>query len=100
MSTAVCTRCAEPFARPDSNPLCKFCAGELREKAVIALTEARGNSNRAKLQRVAAIDTLRTLGHSQPEVLRARARAFDGHSVGEILEGLCGDGVEGKAVAA
>jgi hypothetical protein len=99
MSASVCSRCAEPFARPSSNQLCEFCIGELRFKAVTVLTVAKGDSNRALLQRSSAIDTLRSiLGHSKEEVLHARARAFDGHSVEDILEGLCGDGV--GAVAA
>jgi hypothetical protein len=70
MSAGICTRCAEPFAKASTEALCRFCSGEIRHNAV---------------------DALRILGHSKEEVVHARARAFDGHSVDQILSGLCGD---------
>lgn len=45
----------------------------------------------AILARANAVDALLILGHSQEEVVHARARAFDGHPVEDILSGLCGD---------
>lgn len=93
-----CARCAEPYAMLSTDTICKFCAGEIRHEAVTVLTEVQGSSDRAKLARGNAIEALRLLGHSQEEVVHARARAFDGHSVEEIVKGLCGDGV--GAVAA
>lgn len=96
MSAAVCMKCAEPLVDP-SRP-CGFCTAEIRHNAVSALVENQGDSDRKLLARANAIDALLILGHSQEEVVHARARAFDGHSVEEIVKGLCGDGV--GAVAA
>lgn len=95
MSAAACVRCCEPLVDP-AKP-CGFCAGEIRHNAVTALVQCQGESNRDKLSRANAVDALRLLGHSQEKAVYARARAFDGHSVEDILEGLCGDGVEAVA---
>jgi len=97
MSADSCTRCAEPFAKATAETLCRFCVGEIRHKAVTALVENQGESNRRLAARANAIDALRILGHSQEEVVHARARAFDGHSVEQILSGLCGDEQVGVA---
>lgn len=88
---STCSRCAEPYAEPAKDRACRFCIGELRQRAVTALTENQGESNQDKFIRANAVDMLRILGHSQEEVVHARARAFDGHSVEDILKGLCGD---------
>lgn len=86
-----CARCAEPHDKLSTDTLCKFCTGEIRHKAVTVLTEVQGESDREKLTRGNAVEALRLLGHSQEEVVHARARAFDGHPVEEIVKGLCGD---------
>lgn len=86
----MCVRCGEQLA--DSGRTCGFCVGERRREAVVALVAAAGSSDNASLlARVDAIDTLRNLGHSQTEVLRARAGALDGYSVDQILKGLEAD---------
>lgn len=92
MSTSSCTRCGESLVNP-AKP-CGFCVQERRHEAVTTLVQIRGAWGSEQAQRADAIDTLRTLGHSKEEVLHARAQAFDGHSVEDILEGLCGDGAE------
>lgn len=85
--SAVCTRCGESLVNPELP--CVFCVGERRHEAVKALAAAAPSTSDASLlARVEAIDTLRNLGHDQKEVLLARARALDGHSVEEIVEGL------------
>jgi hypothetical protein len=86
-----CARCGEPYAKWSTDTLCMFCVGEIRHKAVTVLTEVQGDSDRDKLTRGNAIEALHILGHSQEEVVHARARAFDGHSVEQIVSGLCGD---------
>jgi hypothetical protein len=91
MSAGICTRCAEPFANATAETLCRFCVGDIRHNAVTALVENQGESDRRIAARANAVDALRILGHSQEEVVHARARAFDGHSVDQILSGLCGD---------
>lgn len=96
MSDAACIRCGEQLV--DASRPCEFCAGEIRHNAITALTQHQGESDRDLLSRANAADALLILGHSQEEVVHARARAFDGHSVEEILSGLCGEGV--GAVAA
>jgi len=98
VSAVICTRCDAKLRTPDPRRLCGLCVAEDRHLAVSALVQNQGPRDIAKGRRAHAIDTLRKLGHSKAEVLHARARAFDGHSVEEILEGLCGDGV--GAVAA
>lgn len=90
VSNVVCLRCAEPLA--DSSRPCGFCTSEIRHNAVKALVENQGKSDRKLLTRANAVDALLILGHSKEEVVHARARAFDGHSVEEIAKGLCGDG--------
>lgn len=91
---AICSRCNESLV--DSIRGCEFCRGERREKAVRVLVAAtKSSSNVALSARAQSISTLRSLGHSKAEVLHARARAVDGHSVEEILDGLLGGvGVE------
>jgi hypothetical protein len=89
VSATACIRCGEGLVDPAK--ACGFCTAEIRHNAVLALVESSGRSDRDKLSRANAVDALRMLGHSQEEALHARARAFDGHSVEEILEGLCGD---------
>jgi hypothetical protein len=91
MSAGTCTRCAEPFAKASTDALCRFCSGEIRHNAVTALVKNQGEGDRRLFARANAIASLRLLGHSQEEVVHARARAFDGHSVDQILSGLCGD---------
>jgi len=89
MSAAVCIKCGEPLV--DSSRPCGFCVSEIRHNAVAALVENQGESDRRRAARANAVDALRILSHSQEEAVHARARAFDGHSVDQILSGLCGD---------
>ena len=85
--SAACVRCAEPLVDPSKG--CPFCEGERRETAVKALVSATGSKcDCALLTRAEAIFTLRNLGHSQDEVLLARARALDGFDAREILNEL------------
>jgi hypothetical protein len=85
--TVVCARCAETLVDPGLP--CQFCIGERREQAVkVLVAAAKPTSSASAVARVDAIDTLRNLGHSQEEVIRARAKALDGGSVEEIVEGL------------
>lgn len=85
--TASCVRCGENLVDP-ARP-CSFCAGERREAAVRKLiAAAKSGGDAALAARVDAIWTLRSLGCSDYEVLHARARALDGHSAEDILEGL------------
>lgn len=89
-----CLRCGEFLVDPQRP--CGFCTDERRRNAVTTLVAAaKSSDNAALLARVEAIDTLRSLGFSRKQVLHARARALDGHSVEEILEGL----VDGAAPA-
>jgi hypothetical protein len=95
--TAICSRCGESLVNPDLP--CGFCICERRHAAVTQLVAAAtSTSNPALVARVNAIDTLRNLGHSSEEVLLARARALDGHSVEEIVEGLVEDERVGVSV--
>lgn len=88
--TSFCVRCAETIVNPEEP--CGFCVGERRLEAVTTLVSAAGSGgDAALLARVDAIDTLRNLGHSPDEVLMARARALDGHSVQDIVDGLIAD---------
>lgn len=92
--SAACMRCAEELVGPEKG--CPWCKGERREEAVKALVSAIGSDcGCALLTRAEAIFTLRNLGHSQDEVLLARARAIDGFSAREIVEEL-----EGKTAVA
>jgi hypothetical protein len=88
MSTVACIKCGEPLV--DSSRPCGFCVSQIRHNAVAVLVANQGESPRRLLARANAVDALRILGHSQEEVVHARARAFDGHSVEQILSGLCG----------
>lgn len=90
MSDAACIRCGESIV--DASRPCGFCTAEIRHNSVTALVENQGESDRKLLARSNAVDALLILGHSREEVVHARARAFDGHSVEEIVKGLCGDG--------
>jgi hypothetical protein len=99
VSAAVCTRCDAKLRTPDTRRLCGLCIAEARHLAVSTFVQNQGEGDDAKRRRANAMFTLRDLGHSKAESLHARARAFDGHSVEEILEGLCGDGAK-EAVAA
>lgn len=92
MSTLICTGCEAKLRTPDTRRLCGLCVIEKRHGAVSTFVQNQGEGDRAKRRRASAMFTLRDLGHSKAESLHARARAFDGHSVEEILEGLCGDG--------
>ncbi len=87
MSKAACIRCGEPLADP-KRP-CGFCIDERTREAVTVLVSAAGNaSNAALFQRACAIETLRSLGHSDWQAVEARAKAFDGYSIEEIVDGL------------
>lgn len=97
-SRAICSRCAEPLV--NSNQPCGFCRGERIESAVKALVAATQFSDNFSLgARVDAIDTLRSLGFTRDQVVLTRARALDGHSAEEILEGLHGDRALEEAAA-
>ncbi len=88
--SAICSRCGESLVNPEEP--CGFCVDERRQEAVAHLVAAaKSTDNAALVARVDAIDILRNLGHSKEEVLHARARALDGHSVEEIVEGLVED---------
>ena len=77
---------------------CGFCVQERRYEAVkVLVAAAPSTSDAALLARAEAIETLRNLGHSQKEVLLARARALDGKSVKAIVEGLVEDERMGTA---
>lgn len=99
MSATVCSRCAEPQVQPSENPLklCPFCVGELMRAAVGQLAAWQGGGDDALLKRADATEGLRQLGSSSQQVLRARARAFDGHPVEEIVKELRGEAVEAVA---
>jgi hypothetical protein len=87
MSAAACLRCGESLRNPDE--ACGFCIGERRHEAVTTLVAAATSTSSASLAaRADAIDTLRNLGYSKDQVIEARAKALDGFSVEEILEGL------------
>lgn len=84
---STCIRCGEELV--DATRPCGFCREERVRDAVALLVAAASNSSDAALlQRVDAIDTLRSLRYSKEQVLRARAQALDGLSTEEILEGL------------
>lgn len=90
-TVASCVRCGESLV--DGVRGCPFCIYERRREAVTTLVACSQSGGDAALcARAMAIDTLRNLGHDQDAVLLARARALDGYSVGEIVEGLVGDG--------
>jgi len=87
MSKSGCIRCGEPLADP-KRP-CGFCIGERTRETVTVLVSAAGNtSNAALFQRVCAIQTLRSLGYTDWQAVEARAKALDGYSVEEIVDGL------------
>ncbi len=89
-SRVACVRCGEEPVDP-SRP-CGFCRGEREREAVAILVAAIGNpSDAALLRRAEAIDTLRNLGHSKEQVLRARGLAVEGKSVEAILDSLGAD---------
>lgn len=91
MSQRICGRCAEPLVDPDRP--CGFCVGERREEAVRKLVHAaKSHDSAANLARAEAISTLRNLGYSTQQVVKARAHALDGCSVDEVLEVLAGEG--------
>jgi len=94
--SAICTRCGESLVNPELP--CGFCVDERRREAVATLVAAApSGGDAALLARVEAIETLRNLGHSQEQVIHARARALDGHSVEEIVEGLTAESLEAVA---
>lgn len=89
MSTTatVCLRCGEGLVDPDRP--CGLCREERIREAVELLCAAAKSSGKAALStRVDAIDTLRSLGFTQEQVIHARARALDRHSVDEIVAEL------------
>ncbi len=89
--SAICSRCAEPLVKRPQDGFCVWCREERLRAAVAKLVAAaKSESDAALLARVEAIDTLRNLGHSPEEVLHARARALDRHSVEEIVADLGG----------
>jgi len=64
-------------------------ADERREAAVKTLVAtSRSGGVAAASARLDALKTLQNIGHSQAEVRLARARALEGCSVEEIVEGL------------
>lgn len=80
-----------------SQRICSRCA-ERREEAVKKLVyAAKSCDSAANLARAEAISTLRHLGYSTKQVVKARALALDGYPVERVLEVLAG---EGEAVAA
>jgi len=91
--SAICSRCAEPLV--DAERPCVFCTCELVGK-IVELTGTE--TDRALLCRAEAVSSLRELGYSQRQVLLLRAKAIEGKSVEQILEGLV-DGAE-RGVAA
>jgi len=90
MTRPACKRCAEPLVLAPPKGLCIWCEQELELKAVGTLVSlATDSSDWARSERAAAIDALRSLlAYTKQQVLHARAQAFDGHSVEQILEGL------------
>jgi len=85
----ICKRCAEPLVLAPDDGYCVWCREERRLDAVRSLVAAAKSTSSASLAaRADAIDTLRNLGYSKDQVIEARARALDGFSVEEILEGL------------
>ncbi len=96
MSSAVCVRCAEPLVDPERP--CGLCREErIRGAVEILRAAAKSTSNASLLARVEAIETLRSYGFTDKQVLQARAHAFDGHPTEQILEVL---GTDERAVAA
>jgi hypothetical protein len=88
--SAVCPKCGARLV--DRTAPCGLCVCDRRESAVKALVAAASSSSNASLlARVRSNRHLRNLGHSREEVLLARARAVDGCSVAEIVDGLVGD---------
>lgn len=85
-----CGRCQEQLVDPARG--CVFCREERIRGAVDILRAAAGSSSNASLlARLEAIETLRSYGFTDKQVLQARARAFDGHSTEQILEVLGAD---------
>lgn len=73
----------------DAKGGCGFCWGEKLAGAVKALCAAtRSTDNAALLARTDAIETLRSLGFTQEQVVHARARALDQHPAREIVDWL------------
>jgi hypothetical protein len=93
MSTT-CPRCTEELV--DAGRPCEGCRLDRIEVAVNALrAAAKSGGDKALLARAEAIDTLRSCGFTDKQVLQARAHAFDGHSTEQILEVLgAGERVE------
>lgn len=90
MSTAACVRCGETLVEPERG--CIFCRGErIREAVEILRAAAKSTSNASLLARLDAIETLRSYGFTDTQVVKARAHAFDGHSTERILEVLGAD---------
>ena len=87
-SEAACIQCGEVVVDPSRG--CGFCWGERVEVAVKTLVAAAKPStgNAALAARVDAIDTLRSLGFTKEQVLRARARALDQDRASEIAAEL------------
>jgi Holliday junction resolvasome RuvABC DNA-binding subunit len=70
----------------DPERRCEFCFGERREQAIRKLIRAaKFSDSAANLARAEAASTLRSLGYSTDELLKARAHALDGHSLEQIL---------------
>lgn len=88
--TTSCPRCKEQLVDADLG--CVFCRHEREREAVLILIAAAGNPSDAALAtQVDAIDTLRNLGYSKEQVLRAREHAVEGKTADRILEALAAD---------
>jgi len=88
--STLCNRCGESLVNPELP--CGFCVGRRRESAVrVLVAAAKSVSDAALGARAEAIAALRNIGHSQEQVLLARAQALDGLSVEEIVDGLVAD---------
>jgi hypothetical protein len=82
--SAVCVRCAESLVDPERG--CGFCRDErIREAVEVLRAAAKSTSNASLLARLDAIETLRSFGFSDKQVIQARAHALDGHSTEQIL---------------
>lgn len=82
-----CTRCEAKLI--DASLPCGTCRLDRIEEAVKVLrAAAKSGGNKALVARVDAIDTLRSCGFTDTQVLQARAHALDGHSTARILEVL------------
>ena len=90
MSTVACVRCGESLVDPGRG--CGFCRGErIRDAIEVLRAAAKSTSNASLLARVEAIETLRSYGFTDKQVLQARAHALDGHCTEQILEVLGAD---------